>query len=140
MADQVMMQIVDQLELPGPAAEVGHAHKPQIAEQVQRAVDRRAVDPRQERLDAGKDLVGSEMLSRSERPQDDQPLRCHALPHAAKAIGQATRADWFFCTVHAISFEAHEDPIAVDNIRSERICGYYGMPHVESLDSESQSQ
>src|SRR5215207_7350228 len=113
VADQVMMQIVDQLELPGPAAEVGHAHQPQIAEQLQRAVDRRAVDPRQERLDPGEDLVGGEMLTRSERRQDDQPLRRDALPDAAQPVGQTARADRFFRTVHAISFEVHQHPIAV---------------------------
>src|SRR5688500_6188532 len=53
------------------------------------------------------------MLPRSQRPQNDQSLRRHSLPDAAKAIGQATRADRFFRTVHAISLEAHEDPIAV---------------------------
>src|SRR4051812_41988660 len=108
-----MMQIVEQFELAGATTKVGHADQPQIAEQLQRTVDRRAVDPRQERLDASEDFVGGEMLPRSKRAQDDQPLRRDALADAAQTIGESTRADRFFRTVHAISFEVHRHPTAV---------------------------
>ena len=92
VADQVVMALgVDQLELADAAAEVGLADQAEITKQLERAVDRRAVDRRQPALDAAQYLVGGNVLIRLQGAQDDEPLGGDALANGAEPLGQAVR-------------------------------------------------
>ena len=96
-ADQmVMTPIAEELEVAGAAAEIGLAEQTEIAQELQRAVDGRAVDDRRQRFDPGEDLVRGEMLARGEDPEDQQPLRGNALTGGAQPLrqrGQRRRDD-----------------------------------------------
>ena len=84
-ADQVMVTgIVEKLEAPDATAEVRLAQQAEITEELERAVDGRAVDGRGQRTEASMDLVGGEMLAGRERIEDRDSLRGHALAYPAQ--------------------------------------------------------
>ena len=96
VADEVMMRLVDQLELPDALAEIGFADQAQVAIQLEGTVDRRAVDRRQLRRNPGENFVGGEMFTLLQRTEDDQPLRRHPLTNPAQAIRQSARGMLLF--------------------------------------------
>ncbi len=90
MTNKVMVPVlIEQLVFPHAAAEVSLRDDPQIAKELESAVDGGAIDRRRIPLDAADDLVGGEMLAGfSERGQDQESLRCCPLPDRPQTGGK----------------------------------------------------
>src|SRR5215213_10130003 len=80
LADQMVMAgTAKKLEMAHAAAEVGFANQADVAEEFQRAVDRRSVERGYERLDPRINLVRGEVLTGlGEGGQNQQTLSSHA--------------------------------------------------------------
>src|SRR5262245_7946299 len=107
-----MVRLVDQLELTRAATKVGHADQTEVPEELQRAVDGRAIDRRQLRFDPGKDVVRREVLAGLERTQNDQPLRGGALPDTAQPLHQTADISESCLSLRSVaSLDAHDVPM-----------------------------
>ncbi len=86
--EMVVPRVAEHFEAPGVAAEIGFAEQAEVAEQLQRSVDGRMGDGRQEGRDPLVDLVGRQMFPRREGAENHQPLGGEALARRAQPLGR----------------------------------------------------